>query len=504
MRAAFFDKAKCFTLTVAAVLLLALSAGACGAGGEDGGSTVFEAPSREDFGELSWTEAFDAMHDKISREYAFTQWRGIDWDALYSEFRPLAAQAEADGSLEDYLISLRKYTCALQDGHVRVDGEDSGLMDGLYGGGFGMTVETLDDGRTIANWVKEGGPAASAGLQAGAEIVTWDSKPIADALAETDTFMSLYPPATDEMVGCMQRFFLTRAPAGTDVSLSCVNPGGAAVSATLTAVADSMETLDHAYSLVGFPPEGNAGGVTRMVTTRTLPGGYGYIKIEGEYDLPAGSQGDHTPTLELYREAVGGFADAGAPGLVIDVRSNDGGSDRMVADMMSCLYSESAFYEYQNWYNAGSGSLEIILVNENTGRFEDPGAGITITPSSPAFTGPVVALVNPACISSGEGIAMCVGRLPRGEVVGFHGTNGSFGMVYGALIEMPGGYSVTYPTGQSLDESKAVQLESRGGEGGVAPTVRVPLTAENAVRAANGEDVELEYALELLQSMANE
>lgn len=506
MGASFIRKVGRFALPMIAVLMVMLMAGACGNGtgnganGED--STSFKIPSREDYGDLSWTEAFENIHEKMSSEYAFTEWRGIDWDYLYDEFQPLIASAEEKGSLEDYYVTLRKYLCSLRDGHVTISGDDLGLTEKLYGGGFGLTVEELDDGTIIANWIQEGGPAQEAGMRAGAEITAWGGNPVETALEETDTCFSLYPPATDEMLGCMQRYFLVRASVGEAMEVSYINPGETSESgAVLTAFDDGMVTLDHSYSLVGFPPPENIDGVTKIVVSETLEGGYGYIKIEGEYDLPSQQQGDHTPTLELFREAVNGFIESGAPGLVIDVRSNDGGSDQMVADMMSLLFEESSFYEYQNWYNADTGGLEIILVDENTGRFVDPGEGITIEPGSPVFEGPVVALVNPACISSGEGIAMSVGRLPNGEVVGFRGTNGSFGMVYGAMIEMPGGYSITYPLGQSLDEDEVVQVESRDGKGGVSPGVTVPLNAENAIRAGNGEDVELEYALELLKGM---
>ena len=65
---------------------------------------------------------------------------------------------------------------------------------------------------------------------------------------------------------------------------------------------------------------------------------------------------------------------------------------------------------------------------------------------------------------------------------------------------MPGGVSVHWPSGQSLDENKQIQLDSRDGVGGVEPTVRVPMTRENALRVAAGEDVELSEALRMLNS----
>jgi carboxyl-terminal processing protease len=93
---------------------------------------------------------------------------------------------------------------------------------------------------------------------------------------------------------------------------------------------------------------------------------------------------------------------------------------------------------------------------------------------------------------------MGISRLPDGAVIGFGGTNGSFGMV-GAEIALPGGYTLGYPFGRSVDHNGVVQLDSRNGVGGVAPDLRVPKTLENLLAFAAGTDVELQYAVKYLR-----
>jgi carboxyl-terminal processing protease len=44
--------------------------------------TDYQPFSFEDFSALSWTLAFSSLHAKFSREYAFTEWKSIDWNAL--------------------------------------------------------------------------------------------------------------------------------------------------------------------------------------------------------------------------------------------------------------------------------------------------------------------------------------------------------------------------------------------------------------------------------------
>ena len=205
------------------------------------------------------------------------------------------------------------------------------------------------------------------------------------------------------------------------------NRGASATrTARLTAVADDRITLaktDERSTLVtdGWPE--------RVVTHEILPGNIGYVRVRFELDLPAELPGDHTPTLQEFREAVHEFVQAGVRGVVVDVRRNSGGSDKMVAEMMASFYDERSFYEYADWYDTATGAWEIWDLDEWTGEPLAPEVGVWIEPGRERYDGPVVALVDNACVSSGEGVALGIRRLANGRTVGFHGTNGSFGMV---------------------------------------------------------------------------
>ena len=95
---------------------------------------------------------------------------------------------------------------------------------------------------------------------------------------------------------------------------------------------------------------------------------------------------------------------------------------------------------------------------------------------------------------------MGIKNLPNGKVVGFNGTNGSFGMS-GDTVQMPGGYVIDWPFGQSLDKDKVVQIDSKDGKGGVLPNKSIPMTLDNALKVASGQDVVLEYGLRVLSQM---
>ena len=68
------------------------------------GSTAagYELPGPLDASRLSWRRAFDGLHEKMVREYAFTAWKGIDWESLYAEYQPRIARAQAAGDADAY------------------------------------------------------------------------------------------------------------------------------------------------------------------------------------------------------------------------------------------------------------------------------------------------------------------------------------------------------------------------------------------------------------------
>ena len=163
----------------------------------------------------------------------------------------------------------------------------------------------------------------------------------------------------------------------------------------------------------------------------------------------------------------------------------------MAATLLGSFYTERTFYEYQNDYDYATGTRAIR-------RAMTDSDALMIEPAEVVFTGRVIALINQKCVSSGEGLAQGIRNLPNGDTLGFYGTNGSYGLS-GAEALMPGGLTVAWPAGQSLDANRQIQLDSRGGVGGVAPTIPIPMTREHALSVAQGEDVELAEALAILQ-----
>ena len=112
------------------------------------GSSAYQIPAPEDFSGLPWSEAFEKLHGKFSREYAFTDWKQINWPALYAKFKPQIDRAQASKDFTAYYLALKEYVHSIPDGHVRI----TAIRDIDYkyiGGGFGVGIHNTLEAATF-------------------------------------------------------------------------------------------------------------------------------------------------------------------------------------------------------------------------------------------------------------------------------------------------------------------------------------------------------------------
>jgi len=484
-------------IKIAVLYLCLLLFGACSSSSSSS-SEPFQLQPAGDYTPMTWTEAFDALHAQFSAAYAFTEWKGIDWETMKAMTRPKIVQAEADGDEIAFVTALREYIFFLPDGHVSMSGgEIVDLLTTKNQCSFGVAITGLDNGMVVAYVVTDGGPAAEAGIELGDEIVAWGGLPIAEALAAQSILWtySLGPPATNEHRLLKQYQMLVITPEGSQSTVTFRKDGGGGdQTVTLTATDDGGEILKKSSLWKEVD-------IHNLVHYRLLSSGYGYLFLGALLDVVAYQEGldPLTPIYDEFKEAIQYFTDLDVPGIIVDLRANMGGSDSLAAGLSGFFYQAPVFYEYQNFYNDITGTFENILLddeNEIIGR----NVALNISPQTPHYEGPVIVIVNPLTISSGEGVAMAIQNLPQGQVLGFWGTNGSFGMT-GGEATMPGDYKLQFPYGQSLNSNRTVQLDSRNGVGSVYPDIAVPRTLENMVAYSNGEDVELGHAVQTLQDL---
>ncbi|HWQ19772.1 MAG TPA: S41 family peptidase, partial [Methanotrichaceae archaeon] len=440
------------------------------------------SPYASNYSNLSWSQAFSKANQKMKEQYAFTDWKGINWDELYSSFAPAIDEAERTGDKAQYYRTLKKYVSSVHDGHVNVRGPNYGSLRTDIGGGFGFAVCRLDSGKVAVCYVARGSQAEISGISPGDLLLEWNGMPAEAALNKTSYIWSPFKPSTQEGILLQKARFMTRAPEGTEATARVQGKDGTARDVHLLAYYDGYETLTNSTYFVGRAFNDTAltnnsmavlealpeGGVVYSI----LPNGYGYVVVY--YEIPQG--------YSLFRKAIESFVQADVPGVIVDLRFNDGGDDSISACMSSFFLNERSLFEYVTNYNISTGKLDRL-------------ATIWSRPQNMTYSGPVAVLVSPYAISSGEGLPMMIQRRDLGKVISFYGTSGAFGIELGT-ISMPLGITLRYPTGQSQNAQGKVQIDSNASlEGGVSPDIRVPMTEETIEQFNEGRDVQLESAV---------
>jgi C-terminal processing protease CtpA/Prc len=428
-----------------------------------------ETAALDDFSQMSYTEGFDAMLEKFTNEYAFTEFKDIDWAAKGEEFRPRFEEAEASNDVHAYALALRDFLWSIPDTHIAFD--QSLVNDDFVEeteGGLGFAMRETDDGQIIANFILEGGPAEQAGMEWGAEIISLDGEPVAEVV---DANVPWSSPFSNPIIKRLQqlRYALRFPMSKGQVEVTFQNPDGAEQTATLDVVPE-RDSFSFASFFYGQP------ATSLPVEYELLPSGYGYLQINSFSD-------NDVLSIQVWERALQFFNENQIPGVIVDMRFNGGGSG-WLADQMAAYFFEE----------------EMVVGNtanysKDTGEFYmDPGDEQIMIPPRPElqYHGPVAVLVGPACASACEFFSYNMTIDDRALIVGQYPTEGAGGSVQDFL--MPEGLLVRMTIGRAMDAEGNIHIEGPG----VVPTVKVPVTVETLQREANGEDVILEAAEEAL------
>lgn len=400
-----------------------------------------------DFSDLSYTDAFDAFVDKLSKEYAFTEYKEIDWEAFIETYRPLMQVAEAAGDSELYRRTLRDMLWEIPDGHVSGPFLQDEFVQNVRGG-LGIAIQELADGRIIVTYLGEETPAAEAGIELAAEIIAINDTPIGEWVEGILPYSG--PFSTPHNKRLQQLIYATRFPTGTDVTITFLNPEAeeeeTAELITIFEV-DSFFHEDFARPVTGFE---------LPVQYKLLDSGYAYVEITSFFD-------NQLLTVQLWERLMQTLNEQEVPGLIIDMRQNGGGFGFLADQMAAYFFEEELITGNTAYYNESLG--EFILREEDADRFYLPAEELR-------YAGDLVVLVGPDCASACEFFSYDLTLQNRAVVVGHFPTAGLGGSV--TDWDMPEGETVRVTLGRAVDAEGNIHLEGIG----VVPDVVVPVTEE--------------------------
>ena len=429
-----------------------------------------EGSEQDDFSGLSYTEAFNAMLDKFRKEYAFTELKGIDWDAKAAQYRPLFEAAQKERSAHAYALALRDFMWSIPDTHV---GFDQSLLGGDFqnetAGGLGFAIRETDDRRVIASYVLKDGPADQAGMEWGAEVFAFDGDPIGAVVSNNVPWSS---PFSNPAIKRLQQLrYATRFPITKEaVDVEFQNPGGSRQTQRLQVV-NELESFSQASFVSG------QAATTLPVEFSMLPSGYGYVRISSFLD-------NDVLSIQVWERAMRFFNENQIPGVVVDMRQNSGGSGWLANQMAAYFFSAETVVGKTAHYDKSTGEFYL-----------DPGDESIMIPAPEdlRYSGRVAVLVGPACASACEFFSYDMTLKDRAVIVGQFPSEGAGGSV--EAFFMPEGIYCQLTTGRALDANGKIHIEGRG----VVPGVKVPVTSETLKQEGNGEDVVLQAAVEALR-----
>lgn len=422
-----------------------------------------EGSEADDFSDMDYPDAFSAMVEKLENEYAFSEYYNIDWEALYQDYAPIIDTAFDNNDPDLFSLTLQDFLWQIPDGHVNMSLTIATFEEFAYNtdGGLGIAIRQLDDGSVIVTYLTEDSPASNAGIELQAEILEINGVPIAEAIQNTQPYSAPY--STEHVRNLQKMRYVTRYPLGTEVEITYRNPNSIRQQTSILIATNEIESFEFSSFTVDS-------------TGYELPVEYEVIGDFLRVEITSFSD-DSRLSIQLWERMLQQAIADDIPAIIIDMRSNGGGSG-FLADQMAAYF----FQEPLELGNAGSydEGLDDFFFDPQTRDL------FILPPEELRYDGEVVVLVGPNCASACEFFSYDMTVADRATIIGQYPSAGLGGGVQ--QFFMPDNISVQITISRAVDNEGNIHLEGIG----VIPDIRVPVTLETLF--ANG-DVILDTAV---------
>jgi carboxyl-terminal processing protease len=313
-------------------------------------------------------EVFEKVWKEINENYYDPTFKGVDWQEVHRRYLPLVEAVKTDA---DFYTLINKMAGELHDAHTRI--LSPALLANLQAQrrpSLGFRVEEVE-GKQVVTSVIADSDAARAGIEPGMIVLTIDDQPVLEKITEVRKAIG----ASSSKQLDETRVYATAfgGPPGTTVKLRLQRTDGSTFEASVTR--RLLETVP-------------------KLRTQVLPSGHAYFAFD-----------QFTPSIaNEIKEALQKLKSA--PGLIIDVRENNGGSAQALYPLTANFYNSKTLF-LRTTTRTGkqlpdSPPLEIFLGKQG----------------EQLYAGPVVILVGPRSGSTAELFAAGMQETKRASVVG--------------------------------------------------------------------------------------
>lgn len=435
-------------------------------------------PKTANFADKSLSEAYISLCDYLEDNYVLSEWKKIDYEKLKAEGLVLVKEAEKTGDTDKYYEALNNLVKSFHDGHMGLSfyGTDYNYIEKKLKefNDYGLSLVTLDDGDTIAIMAED-----NLEIKNGDIITKWDGIPIDEAIESVSLPIGEGTSGNERIV---KTFYLS-GMGGDSVDVTYINSDGDEAAATLNKIDDNPTRALTAFSIFNRAKD-------TEYEYKMLDDNIGYLKVTKEEtneisDSIAYVTGNNTTAREMFREDLRELKSRGMTKLVIDLRNNAGGLEE-VSTALTSLFTKDKMYAFSLGVKNGAEckSVEDRYVTGD-GEFSDLD---------------ILVLTGMRCGSAGDGLVLYLSRLENVTVAGLSDPSG-INQEAGGTVFMPENAIINFPTGLVLDENGDPNIDIDDTRQSRNPVdIKIPLDKESALKIFNGEDYELEWAIDHLRT----
>ncbi|SDA21930.1 carboxyl-terminal processing protease [Ruminococcus sp. YE71] len=448
------------------------------------------------------SDAYRARHDftgdfkkavsSMRLYYPLTQHKDIDFDALYEKYIPEFRKADKDRDEVENYIAWARFCAEFHDGHVGYAPNDEDTVREACkragGNDYGLVILKLSDGSFTAVNVDDS--LANKGIHLGTQIISWNGE-TPDKADERSTLaqMENIPDADNAE---FHKGMFAAGTGGDTAELTFIADDGSEQTVTLPKLGgcyyDRFEEMGKKL-YQGY--EAAHMSVTKINDTTAV------LRVKSMvYDSVSASKDNHTGMKLELRDKVRTMMDEGVTDIIIDIRSNGGGSGDMTEAIASLFAPEGEHYYVTN-----------ALWDDKKGCYATDGKGGYLPDDDIVFSGDnilgengrIVLLVNDHSASASDHLTKVMSSFDNVTVMGFTGPNGS---AQGVCSKQLTEGTLNYSGSVMLDRDGSIFIDSGKDRQSTDDTgVKIPLDSK-AIQAifADGQDYLLNCAIEEIAS----
>ncbi len=376
---------------------------------------------------VDYVQDFKDGVDMMKEHYILTEHKGLDFDALYEKYLPMFEEANKNHDPVANYIAWCCFCAETHDGHNYFMAKDEDTMLEAYrracGNDYGLSLMKLADGSIVAVNVEDNEFFKAAGIQNGTVITSWDGRDILEVARESLIFkMTTYADKDNED---FEIAIYAAGMGGDCVKITYLDATGAEKELELSKMGDYYDRVKTTREII------HRGVETGHMMWAEVSEDAVALRIKMmQYDSEASKTENYSAMQQQIREKAAEYQAAGKTHLILDLRSNGGGSGQMVKAIASLFALPGEYYYCSDglWDDKAEGYVKDANGNYVPGK-EHYFEGENI------WNGPITLLVNQESASASDHLTMVMQGMENVKVMGFTEPNGSGQGLNGIILE---------------------------------------------------------------------